>query len=176
MSLPEKPQPVKLISSILTGDPLLITAALDEMVQRFGETDFISPLLDFDFTDYYEQEMGKGLVRQIAAFKQLICPDELPDIKRCTVSLEGRFVNGENRRRVNIDPGYIALPHLILATCKSFSHRPYLQKGIYADVTLMFRGNTFTPLPWTFPDYGSEPMITILNTIREIYHRQLKKS
>ncbi len=174
MSLPYNPKPVKLICSILTGDVLLIVSVLEILVQRFGKTDFTSSVLDFNFTDYYEKEMGPGLVRQIVSFEKLISPDELPGIKLYTVAREESFLDSKKNRRVNIDPGYIALPHMILATCKSFAHRPYLQKGIYADLTLMFRGKAFTPLPWTFPDYGSEPIISMLNNIRDIYYNQLK--
>ena len=63
--------------------------------------------------------------------------------------MEGRFTEG-GKRRLNIDPGYIAQAHLILATGKGFSHRPYLRDGIYADLTLIFQDGTFRSLPWTY--------------------------
>ena len=75
---------------------------------------------------------------------------------------------------MNIDPGYIAKAHLILATGKGYSHRPYLRDGIYADLTLIYRNKAFQPLPWTYPDYASGEMIGMLTRIREKYFLQLK--
>jgi hypothetical protein len=75
---------------------------------------------------------------------------------------------------VNIDPGYIALAHLILATGKGYTHRPYLREGIYADLTLAFRDRSFKPLPWTYPDYSDEKMVELFNRVRDKYVIQLK--
>jgi hypothetical protein len=63
---------------------------------------------------------------------------------------------------------------LILATGKGYTHRPYLRDGIYADVTLMYRGKKFHSLPWTYPDYAGEEMIGMLVRIREKYILQLR--
>jgi len=173
MSIPKKPQPVKLLASILTADSGISETVCNKMTMRFGSVDFKSDALAFDFTDYYENEMGGGMFRHIISFKELIVPDLLPPIKHFTNELEGSFLRADGTRTVNIDPGYISLGHLILATCKSFSHRPYLQDGVYADLTLIFKNRTFNPLEWTFPDYGSEQHIRILNQIRKIYYEQL---
>jgi hypothetical protein len=80
----------------------------------------------------------------------------------------------EGQRRVNIDPGYLAKAHLILATGKGYTHRPYLRDGIYADVTLMYRDKKFHSLPWTYPDYAGEEMMGMLVRIREKYILQLR--
>jgi hypothetical protein len=129
--------------------------------------------MPFDFTDYYESELGTDLSRRILGFKALVPPDALPDIKHTTNAIEQDYARGDGTRTINIDPGYIALGHLILATGKPFAHRPYLREGIYADMTLIFKGKTFRPLPWSFPDYASEGMILLLNSIRDRYYRQL---
>ena len=63
----------------------------------------------------------------------------------------------------------------MLASCKSFTHRPYLGDGVYADLTLVFRKKTFQALEWTFPDYASEGLIHILNGIRADYYERLKE-
>jgi hypothetical protein len=78
------------------------------------------------------------------------------------------------QRRINIDPGYISPAHLILATGKGYTHRPYLRNGIYADLTLLFSDKTFRSLPWTYPDYAGSQMIGLLNRIREKYLLDLK--
>ncbi len=174
MSKPSRPQPVKLIASILTGEKEIIKQVCEDLAVRFGRIDFISDPLPFNFTDYYEKELGKDLFRHIISFETLVLPDFLPVVKIQTNDLENSFLRSTSTRRVvNIDPGYISLCHLILATCKNFSHRPYLRDGVYADMTLIFKGKTFTALQWSFPDYASATIIDILNKIRSDYHKQL---
>ena len=175
MSRPREPQPVKLISSILGADSQATNTVIELLRNKFGETDYVSDALKFDFTDYYEPEMGGGLQRRLISFTKLIMPDELPEIKLETNKLEEDFAGPDGKRSLNLDPGYIALCHLILATGKAFTHRPYLRDGIYADMTLVYRAGRFQTLEWTFPDYGSEEMLKILTMLRERYFEQLKK-
>jgi hypothetical protein len=118
----------------------------------YGQADFISAIIPFDYTDYYCTEMGENLVRRFLTMEKLIRPEELPDIKLATNGFEDKL-NSNSRRQVNIDPGYISKAHLILATGKSYTHRPYLRDGIYADLTLVYQGKKFCSLPWTYPDY-----------------------
>ncbi len=175
MSSPHAPQPVKFIASIIGADIQCIDRAIELLRQKFGDTDYVSDALTFDFTDYYEPEMGTGLYRRLLSFAALVMPDELPDIKLATNALETEFADNDGNRALNIDPGYIALCHLILATGKAFTHRPYLRNGIYADMTLVYRHGRFQTLEWTFPDYGSREMLTILTMLRERYFEQLKQ-
>ena len=88
--------------------------------------------------------------------------------------MEKVFSYGGNRT-INIDPGYIAQEHLILATGKGYSHRPYLGKGVYADLTLEYMGNEYQTLKWTYPDYGKKEMRKLIKELREKYVRQLNK-
>jgi len=175
VSRPKEPQPVKFIASILGADMQATNQVIEQLKEKFGDTDYISDALKFDFTDYYEPEMGTGLQRRLLSFTTLIMPDELPGIKLATNKLEDEFTSPDGKRSLNIDPGYIALCHLILATGKAFTHRPYLRDGIYADITLVYRGGRFQTLEWTFPDYGSEEMLKILTMLRACYFEQLKK-
>jgi hypothetical protein len=174
VSAPVSPQPVKLIMSLLTGVPHLIDEACAELSERFGAIDFLSEALPFHYTRYYEAELGSSLVRHMVSFHKLILPNALPAIKLATNAIEQRFTDDQGKRKINIDPGYLALSHLILATCKGFAHRPYLQDGVYADLTLVFQAHTFRGLEWTFPDYKSASMIRLLNTMRDNYLKQLR--
>jgi hypothetical protein len=173
MSDPQPAEAVKLIASLFSGDGCLIGDALKAMSERYGRADFISAPVSFDYTDYYSKEFGGSLVRRFVAFERLIRPESLPDVKLWTNALEQRL-SMEGQRRVNIDPGYLASAHLILATGKGYTHRPYLRDGIYADVTLMYRDKKFHSLPWTYPDYAGEEMIWMLARIREKYILQLR--
>lgn len=174
MSQPQSPEPVKLISSVLSNNVKVLHATVIALVEKFGIVDFISSMLPFDYTKYYEREMGSPLMRRFISFEVLIKPEILPDIKLTTNTIEEGFSKG-NKRNVNIDPGYLSQAHLILATGKAFTHRPYLRDGIYADLTLIYRHNTFEPLQWTYPDYSEEKIREMLQVIRKKYLMQLKQ-
>ncbi len=173
MSRPAEADRAKLIVSLFSADRQLLEVVIKELAGRFGRPDLVSEPLPFDYTDYYEREMGPGLVRRMVAFEELIRPESLPDIKLITNGIEDSPV-AEGRRRINIDPGYINRCHLILATGKPYSHRPYLRDGIYADVTLVYRDGSYHPLEWTYPDYAGRAITGLLNRLRDKYLLQLK--
>ena len=173
MSDPQPPEAVKLIASLLSGDGCLIGDVVQALSERYGAVDFISAPVPFAYTDYYAAEFGGSLIRRFVAFERLIRPETLPDVKLWTNALEKRLAT-EGCRRVNIDPGYLAKPHLILATGKGYTHRPCLREGIYADLTLIYREKAFHTLPWTYPDYAGGDVIGMLTRIREKYLMQLK--
>lgn len=172
---PTHPQPVKLVASLICGNNEALCAALGHMSSRWGSLDFVSEIMAFDYTDYYEEEMGKNLWRKIVSFEKLRQPDRLSHIKQSTNGIEALLSPERSRRSVNIDPGYINAHHLILATTKPGPHRPYLRDGIYADLALLYTKKTFRSLRWTYPDYQSEKMIATMNIIRTKYLFQARK-
>lgn len=174
MSDPKPAEAVKLIVSLFSGEGGTLAEAVRALAERYGQIDFISAPLPFAYTEYYGKEFGSSLIRRIVAFQPLIAPESLPDIKLWTNGLEGRLSSDKGSRIVNIDPGYLARAHLILATGKGYGHRPYLRDGIYADLTLIYRNKAFQPLPWTYPDYAGGEIIGLLTRIRERYILQLK--
>jgi hypothetical protein len=176
VSLPRQPKAVKLVMSFIFKEEKDFASALSETDSRYGPVDFLSESLPFDFTTYYEPEMGKGLGRRIASFEPLISPGQLSGVKLWTNALEARSLNERGGRKVNIDPGYLAASKFILATGKDYSHRIYLGEGIYGDLTLIFQKGGFAPLPWTYPDYASQPLIGLLNLLRKRYLWQLKNT
>ncbi len=170
----KEPKPVKLISSLFTAELELLEAACSRLGEIFGPMDYESDLLPFAHTRYYTAEFGEGLMRRIVAFAELIDPGRLAEIKRLTNDLEMVWAR-EGKRRINLDPGYVSLAKLVLATTKNHGHRIYLGQGIYAEVTLRYRDKTFRPWEWTYPDYASPPYIAIFNHIRELYLTQLRQ-
>jgi hypothetical protein len=60
------------------------------------------------------------------------------------------------KRPINIDPGYLALENVILATQRDIRIGSILVQVFYADLTLIFHRGTYRPLEWTFPDYRME--------------------
>jgi len=144
-----------------------------ELEDAFGRPDLVSAWMPFDYTSYYAKEMGSELFRRVLAFRSLIPQERIPEIKLLTNAIEqAHAVDG--RRRVNIDPGYLLHERFVLATGKNYSHRIYLGQGVYADLTLVFRGGTFQALPWTYPDYADWPLRRFLLTVRGKYALDLK--
>ena len=173
MSQPREPEKVKLISSIFSPEESLIDQVISHMLNAFGPTDWVSPPLSFDRTRYYEREMGWPLYRRFITFEQLIHPDQIVRIKLETNDIEQRHEQA-GRRSVNIDPGYVSLERLVLATGKNYTHRIYLSHGIYADLTLVYQKGSFRPLVWTYKDYADLQVIQWFNELRERYKRQLR--
>lgn len=163
-----KAEPVKLVISVFTGDPRLFPEVFKKLEAAFGPADLLSEMLPFTTTEYYRDEFGDGLKRKIASFAGLIEAGKLAEIKLFTNGLEDEYKTGD-KRRVNIDPGYMALEKFVLASCKNFSHRIFLKDGVWADLTLMYVGDDFTSLPWTYPDYAEGAMTGILKEIRKRY-------
>jgi len=166
-------QPVKLITGFIFKEEDILKQAQAILQRRFGKVDFESQTLTFTHTDYYEGEFGKDLKRKFISFKKLISPLGLPKIKITTNKIESKLSRGPSRL-INIDPGYLGLAKLILATTKDYKHRIYLNQGIYAEVTLFYQGKTFQPWPWSYPDYKTPEYIDIFNRVRELYIQQVK--
>ena len=175
MSVPQTPLPAKLVIGIFTAEPKIIENLAAEFVSRFGPIDLLSPWMDFDFTTYYESEMGSPMLRRVFAFKLLIAQDGLCAIKLATNQIE-RHYSQKERRRVNIDPGYMLHERFVLASGKNFSHRVYIGAGIYADLTLIYQKGSFKKLPWTYPDYNDAGMLTFLEQVRNKYILDVKWS
>ncbi len=170
----KEPPPVKLTTSIFSADETLIAVIRGALGNCFGAIDYQSEFLPFEHTSYYAREFGEGLLRQFVAFANLIAPQRLAEVKLTTNELEAAWTVA-GRRRVNLDPGYISLGKLVLATTKDYSHRVYLRQGIYAEVTLRYRHGAFEPWEWTYPDYASPPYLRICEDIRRIYLAQLRE-
>jgi hypothetical protein len=174
MSTPNEAEDVKLICSLFSSEKELIDNVINELELLFGPTDWRSPWLFFDRTRYYEKEMGWPLHRRFVSFRDLIRPQEIVRAKLATNRIEENFSKAEGPRRINIDPGYISLERLVLATGKNYIHRIYLSDGIFADLTLIFHGQSFKAIEWTYRDYGDPVAIGYFNEVRSRYKGQLR--
>jgi hypothetical protein len=172
------PRPVKLFVGMLAGRTDLFDIARDELAAQFGPVDAISQVMPFDATDFYEEEMGPNLLRIFLGFERLVNPKELAPVKLFTNELEEEIAErfGSDRRVINLDPGYISLSKLVLASTKDYSHRVYLGDGIFAEVTLHFSNKQFRPWPWTYPDYKTEAYCRFFESLRKEYVESLKKT
>jgi len=163
---------VKLVVGMISGRKPLFDAAQRELIAQFGPVDYESALMAWEFTDYYSGELGQNLGRKFLSFERLIDPASLAEVKSFTNQLEGQFSEG-GARRINLDPGYLDSAKLVLATTKNRDHRIYIGRGIFAEVTLHFRGESFRAWEWTYSDYATPEYIAIFNEIRALYRGQI---
>ncbi len=164
----------KLIIGILSTIPEKQDKVEKFLREEFGCIDFRSRLLPFEFTNYYNPEMGKAIKKWFISFENLIDPSLLYDIKIRTNRIEKIF-SIRGKRKMNLDPGMMSLHRFMLATTKNNGHRVPLRQGIYAEITLLFVNREFQALPWTYADFRSEEYRHILLEIRQIYKKNLKE-
>ncbi|MFH1538347.1 MAG: DUF4416 family protein [bacterium] len=177
MGTPKEHGPVLLFVGAILTDAGIEPDVRKALAGEFGEIDAESPLFPFTHTEYYTDEMERELLKKFYAFRELIDPARIVEAKLRTDELERElFSTGDNppRRRVNLDPGYISLSHLVLATTKNHAHRVYLRDGIYAEVTLRFHRGAFRPWEWTYPDYRTPEYIGFFNESRLRYRELLR--
>lgn len=128
----------------------------EQLAQAWGPVALESERFAFGETDFYDASMGRDLKKTFFAFEPLIDPAELVEVKLRTNALEdecralGRWPED---RPLNLDPGYLTEAKLVLATTKDRDHRLYLDRGIYAEVTLHYHAGRWQPRSWTYPDY-----------------------
>ncbi len=139
---------------------------IQKLSTGFGKVIIKSKAIPFGFTDYYEKEMGEKLLREWILFDNPIKQESIADIKKSTVLLEKELAI-DGKRVINIDPGYVTLSRVILATTKDCSHRIYLGNEIYAEVSLIYVKNTWQAQHWTYRDYKTKTAIDFFNKCRE---------
>jgi hypothetical protein len=168
--------PVKLFVGILVSDTKYLTDAERRLTTDYGPVDYRSPVIPFEFTTYYEKEMGDILDRVFLSFEQLIDAGRLAEIKTRTNHFEEEIASGSTdvKRPVNLDPGYLEHAKVILASTKNFYHRIYLGDRIFGEVTMHFKNNTYQFFPWTYPDYQSKDYQEFFLKVRQIYRSQLR--
>ena len=174
MSRPIPPRPAKLVASLLLSRKELISPVMKDLRALFGDLDLVSAWIPFDYTSYYADEMGSPLFRRMLVFKELVRQEALASVKRKTNGVEKKYARAD-KRRVNIDPGYMLAERFVLATGKNFTHRIYIGGGIYADLTLIYQKGAFRTLPWTYPDYADKRLISFLTLVRNKYMLELKR-
>jgi hypothetical protein len=169
---PREPPLVKPIAGILAASTSLLAAARESLGGQHGSVELASEPVEWKVSSYYCREMGDEIWRQYVALADLIRPVELVEWKLATNAMERRW-RTDRGRSVNLDPGYVALDKLVLASTKDAAHRVYLGRGIYAEATLRFSRGGFSSWPYSYQDYASPAAIGFFNRVRERYRVQL---
>lgn len=165
------PSPALLILAAFSRHEAAIAWALEQAQARWGKIALASESFPFLDTSYYEQAMGGELRKQLVAFEQLVDPATIVDCKLQSNQWEDAYRTASTHsetRPLNLDPGYLTEAKLVLATTKDRDHRIYLDRGIFAEVTLHYqRGRGWQPREWTYPDYRSPQYHEFFNRCRQ---------
>ena len=163
----------KLFFSVIFKSEDAANKTVSVITKRWGDIDFKSDPMPFCHTKYYEKEFGPDLSRIFISLSNSIYRKEIVDVKIWTDSFE-RQTAVKGLRMVNIDPGYVCLEQVILATGKNYTHRVYLDEGVFADLALVYEKGSFRTLQWTYPDYGEISTIEIFNKLRTMFLADLR--
>lgn len=156
-----------LFVAITVSDRDLVAPITDTLAGDYGPVLDRYPAFHFStFTDYYEEEMGPDLWKTFVVFHNIIPAEHIARYKHETNRLEESYLE-DGRRRANIDPGIVTLHNFCLLTTKGFSHRIYLEDGVWAEVTLQAVQRRFQPLDWTYADYKTEQALSFMESARQ---------
>jgi hypothetical protein len=137
------------------------------LTDNFGSILFQSNIQPWKYSDHYNKELGTPLYRNFIFFNKVIDPSSLADIKLLTNAMETTCSHA-GKRRINLDPGYITLAKVVLASTKNYSHRIYLGKGIYAELALLYKNHQFISMPYTYNDYKDQAYLNMFTTVRNL--------
>jgi hypothetical protein len=159
MGAPQFPHDVKLFTGVLYRENDLVE--IEHLLEK-----------KFNYSKYYEDELGASPMRIFFSFENYFCPDEMRKFKLESNQMEaGRVQN--KLRTFNIDPGYIDLDKIVLATTKPATYRIYLGEGIYAQSTLFFKDAAFHPWPWTYRDYTDKKALDFFTRVRNQFKEKI---
>ena len=169
------PEQALLFLGTLHTDLRIFDEAVRILTEQFGEIFLTSPAVPWDHSSHYKDELGWPILRQFIFFSDVIDTGSLADIKLKTIEVEDSLSSG-GKRRINLDPGYITLAKVVLASTKNYSHRIYLGKGIFAEITLIYRAveRTYTPHLFTYTDYQEKDNIDLFMKARNELRRKIE--
>jgi hypothetical protein len=176
MGQPSSHCPALLLLAAFSRHADALDWARQKAVDTWGDVLRESPRFDFVETAYYDATMGPGLKKVFWVFRRPFDPAELVEIKLETNRWEQQYaaVAGHAEPRpLNLDPGYLTLAKLVLASTKDFAHRIYLSQGIYAEVTLQYRHHAWQHHQYTFADYRRADYQEFFSECRETWKRMI---
>src|SRR3989338_3060338 len=144
-----------LFIAALYSDEEVYDKSVSFLKEKFGNVIIESKPYNFTFTDYYNEEMGSGLVKRFIVFRKEANKKELAQVRKLTGEIEDKFrVNG--KRKINLDPGHISSDEVVLASVKKKDFKEEIGNGIFAHRIYAFENGKVKTFFHTFPDYRVE--------------------
>ena len=190
MGLIKKSPPSVRFVAVFSAEDRFLRIALERLEAHWGKIAALGQAFDFVESPYYLRTMlvpqppesrlpesqhdrtPRALRKQMALFADPYDPAELAADKIQSNRWERDWTEeltlsqDDSKRLINIDPGYLSMTKLVLASTKNREHRIYLRDGIYAEVTLAFRDQAWTSMPWTYADYQRPDVLEFLKLAR----------
>lgn len=162
-----------MICGLLSTDRKMLDSIELPLKTKLGEVELRSDIFPFEWTDYYNSEMGAGILRRWLVFKEPRNLEKPWSYKLASTEIEREYCK-EGRRTINIDPGFIRLDGLWLLSTKPAGHRAYLDRGVWIEMTLRFLKDCCEEMPWTYPDHRDPQAQKFLLKAREVLKRALR--
>lgn len=171
MATPKPPHPALLLVATFSRHESVLDWAAGKVADQWGKIALASRRFDHSETSYYSGEMGPGLLKQFLIVEGLYDPARLAQTKLQSNAWEeeiARSCDYAESRPLNVDPGYVTLTKLVLASAKDRAHRIYLADGIYAEECLYYLDRRWQSRPWTYPDYQRDDFQAFFVEAREL--------
>lgn len=170
MTIPPK---AKLFISVIYSSDDILTETEKRLVKKFGSVDFRTRSLPYVSGELF-REKGAAQLRIFISFAKLIRREKIVSAKKYTESLEKRFMeNGVQGAK--IDPGYLTLSNVFIATGRDYFHRTYIGKGVYLENEYRYVAKRYQPWEWTPPDLHKPENIFFFHEVRILYQRQIER-
>jgi hypothetical protein len=168
------PEDAIIFIASLSSSRKIFDEAFGALRALFGRSYYQSPLLPWSYSSYYDTELGAPLMRNFIFFESIVDPGSLVEAKLSVLEVEKKFAV-DGKRRINLDPGYMSLAKVVLASRKNYSHRIYLGKGVFCELELFYQAGRFNPLPYTYYDYRDDTFLKFFVDARELLKKRLDK-
>jgi hypothetical protein len=150
----------------------IVRSAETALTDVFGNVLLSTPAQPWNFSEYYDRELRPPVLRRFLFFENVIDPPLLVEAKLAAMEVEGRL-STEGRRLINLDPGYVTLAKVVLASRKNYSHRINLGKNIFAELELFYMRGRFNPMPYTYNDYREPGALDIFAAARTLLKQRM---
>lgn len=144
--------------ALMYKDKSIFEKAVQLLKDDFGAILSNSADYNFNFTDYYKEEFGTDLKKVLIIFDKIISKEDLAEIKIISSQVEHELCDGNNKRNVNIDPGYFNGKEVVLASFKGKEFKEDLGEGVFAHKVLEFKNGKVMDFWHTFPDFKQEKL------------------
>jgi uncharacterized protein DUF4416 len=178
MGQPTPPPPARLLLAAFSRHPDALDWTRDRVQEAWGPIAERSEPFLFSETGYYEPTMGPDLRKIFLVMSRPFDAAGLVEAKLATNIWEEEYAalgRHEELRPLNLDPGYLTLGKLVLASTKDFTHRIYLARGIFAEVTLYYKQHRWQHHEWTFADYRRADYQAFFTRCRNALYAQIRE-
>jgi Domain of unknown function (DUF4416) len=178
MGQPTKPHEALLIVAAFSRHDESLAWARRKAQENWGPIILESDRFSFENTGYYDAQMGPGVKKTFWVFDRFYDLGKTVDTKLLTNAWENEYAarsDWPEPRPLNLDPGYLTLAKLVLSSTKNNIHRIYLDRGIYAEITLTYRHGRWLDNESTFPDYRRADYQAFFSKARTLLHQKCRQ-